>query len=72
MTKSIVEFCGNTTFYANTVDSVGGALYLRPSSQIMLHTNAHLKFIENTGRQVTHKYVAMYHSMYYTKCDSFI
>ena len=55
MIKSIVEFHGNTTFHSNTVDSVGGALYLLSSSQILLHTNAHLEFINNTGRQVTYK-----------------
>ena len=53
MYKSIVEFQGNVTFNSNTVDSVGGALYLRLSSQIILHSNAHLEFIKNTGRQVS-------------------
>ena len=51
----MVEFHGNITFYSNTVDSVGGALYLRSSSQILLNTNVHLEFVDNTGRQVTYK-----------------
>ena len=46
-----MEFYGEVRFTNNIVDgSVGGAIYLISSSQMILHANTHLKFINNTGR----------------------
>ena len=46
-----MEFHEEVSFIDNIVDgSVGGAIYLISSSQVILHANAHLKFINNTGR----------------------
>ena len=46
-----MKFYGDVSFTDNTVDgSVGGAIYLISSSQMILHANTHLEFINNTGR----------------------
>ena len=52
MTASVVGFYGFTKFHFNAVHDVGGALYLLSSSQMILHSNTHLEFVNNTGRQV--------------------
>ena len=52
MTESVVEFHGYAKFHFNTVHDVGGALYLLSSSQMILHANTFLEFVNNTGRQV--------------------
>ena len=46
-----MEFYKEASFISNEVDgSVGGAIYLLSSSQMVLEANAHLEFINNTGR----------------------
>ena len=46
-----MEFYGDVSFIDNVVDgSVGGAVYLISSSQMILHAGTYLKFINNTGR----------------------
>jgi len=48
-----MEFHKEVSFVNNKVDgSVGGAIYLLASSQMFLEADAHLKFINNTGRCV--------------------
>ena len=46
----MLKFDGNISFISNHDEgSNGGALYLLTSSQIMLNTGVHLKFVNNTG-----------------------
>ena len=46
-----MEFTGKVSFIDNEVDgSLGGAIYLLSSSQMFLEADAHLEFINNTGR----------------------
>jgi len=51
-----MEFYREVSFINNIVDgSVGGAVYLISSSEMILQFGTHLKFINNTGRYVQGK-----------------
>ena len=51
MIGGIVEFQGQLDFYSNNaVGFDGGAIYLLSYSQMLLHNDTHLEFVNNTGR----------------------
>ena len=63
-----LEFDGKVSFFDNLVDgSVGGAIYLISSSQMLLYAGTHLKFINNTGRYSYAKcsYICVYMNPFY-------
>ena len=48
-----LEFNEEVSFIGNVVDgSVGGAVYLTSSSEMLLHNRTHIQFINNTGRYI--------------------